>query len=98
MEILYYVISGFLGGGILSYFMWDKALKSKKIKIVSEAEAEGEVIKKDKILQAKEKFLQLKSDHEEYITEKNIKVNNFEAKIKQRETAINQRREELTRN
>ncbi len=97
MEIIY-AISGFLGGGVLSYFMWDKALHSKKKKIVTEAEAEGEVIKKDKILQAKEKFLQLKSDHEEYITEKNIKVNSFESKLQQRETGINQRREELTRN
>ena len=96
MEIIY-LISGFLGGGTISYFMWDKALKSKKRKIVDGAEAEGEVIKKDKILQAKEKFFQLKSEHEEYINEKNTKINNFETKIKQRETAINQRREELNR-
>ncbi len=96
MEIIY-AISGLLGGGVLSYFMWDKALKSKKSKIVSEAIAEGEVIKKDKILQAKEKFLQLKSEHEEYINEKSSKVNNFEAKLKQRETSINQRRDELNR-
>jgi len=96
MEIIY-AIAGFLGGGVLSYFMWDKALQSKKTKIVTEAEAQGEVIKKDKILQAKEKFLQLKSDHEEYIAEKNVKVNSFEAKLKQRETGLNQRREELTR-
>lgn len=96
MEIIY-AIAGFLGGGVLSYFMWDKALQSKKSKIVTEAEAQGEIIKKDKILQAKEKFLQLKSDHEEYIAEKNVKVNSFEAKLKQRETGLNQRREELTR-
>ena len=96
MEIIY-AISGLLGGGVLSYFMWDKALKSKKTKIVSEAVAEGEVIKKDKILQAKEKFLQLKSEHEEYINEKSSKVNNFEAKLKQRESSINQRRDELNR-
>lgn len=97
MEIILYVIAGFFGGGVLSYFMWDKALHSKKRKIVTEAEAEGEVIKKDKILQAKEKFLQMKSDHEEYIAEKNSKVNAFEAKLKQRETGLNQRREELNR-
>jgi len=96
MEIIF-AISGFLGGGVLSYFLWDKALKSKKTKIVSEAVAEGEVIKKDKILQAKEKFLQLKSEHEEYINEKNSKVNNFESKLKQRETGLNQRRDELNR-
>ena len=97
MEIILYVIAGILGGGVLSYFMWDNALHSKKRKIVTEAEAEGEVIKKDKILQAKEKFLQMKSDHEEYIAEKNSKVNAFEAKLKQRETGLNQRREELNR-
>lgn len=92
-----YAIAGLLGGGVLSYFMWDKTLKGKKRKIIGEAEAEGEVIKKDKILQAKEKFLQLKSEHEEYINEKNGKINSFETKLKQRETAINQRRDELNR-
>ena len=54
MEIIYAII-GLLGGGVLSYFIWDKALKSKKMKIVTEAEAEGEVIKKDKILQLGER-------------------------------------------
>ena len=97
MELILYFLSGLLGGSVLSYFMWDKALKSKKTKIVSEAVAEGEVIKKDKILQAKEKFLQLKSEHEEYINEKSSKVNNFEAKLKQREAGLNQRRDELNR-
>ena len=42
MEIIY-AISGLLGGGVLSYFMWDKALKSKKKKIVSEAVAEADL-------------------------------------------------------
>jgi ribonuclease Y len=97
MEIILYALAGFLGGGTLSYFMWDKALHNKKRKIITEAEAEGEVIKKDKILQAKEKFLQMKADHEEYIAEKNNKINSFETKVKQRETALNQRREELNR-
>jgi ribonuclease Y len=31
----------------------------------------AEVIKKDKILQAKEKFLQLKAEHEAHINERN---------------------------
>ena len=31
---------------------------------VKEAEAEGEMIKKEKLLQAKEKFIQLKSEHD----------------------------------
>ncbi len=90
-------IAGFVGGGILAYFIWDNAIKSKKKKILGEAQTEGEVIKKDKILQAKEKFLQLKSDHEKYINEKNGKIAGFENKLKQRETSINQNREDLNR-
>ena len=59
-------VIAFLAGGALSYFLWNLALGKKKKKIIREAEAESEVIKKDKILQAKEKFLQLKSEHEKY--------------------------------
>lgn len=96
MEILY-VISGFLGGGVLSYFLWDKAVQGKKRKIISEAESEGEVIKKDKILQAKEKFLQLKAEHEKYINEKSSRIGILENKIKQKEAAMLQRRDEVQR-
>ena len=97
MEIILYVVSGFLGGGVLSYFLWDKAILGKKRKIIGEAEVEAEVIKKDKILQAKEKFLQLKAEHEKYINEKNNKINAVENKLKQKETVFLQRKEELQR-
>ncbi len=96
MEILY-AIAGLVVGGALSYFLWDKSILGKKNKILSEAEAEGEVIKKDKILQAKEKFLQLKADHEKYINDKNNKVNSLENKLKQREASFLQRKDELNR-
>jgi len=97
LEILIGAAAGFVGGGALAYFIWDKALKRKKQDIVAEAQAEGEVIKKDKILQAKEKFLQLKSEHERYIHEKGNSINHLENKLKQRETVLNQRRDELQR-
>jgi ribonuclease Y len=96
MEILY-VISGFLGGAVLSYFLWDKAINGKKRKILSEAEAEAEVIKKDKILQAKEKFLQLKAEHEKYINEKNNKIAALENKVKQKESTFLQSKNEFQR-
>ena len=91
------VIAGFLGGGTLSWFLWDKALKSRKLKIVREAEAEGEVIKKDKMLQAKEKFLHLKAEHEKQVNERNQKVVALENKMKQRETVLQQQRNDLQR-
>ena len=46
-------------------------LKGQKEEIIKKAELEAESIKKEKIFQAKEKFLQLKSEHEQYINEKN---------------------------
>lgn len=88
-------VAGFLGGGTLSYFMWDKALRNRKTKILQAAETESEVIKKEKMLQAKEKYLQLKTEHEKYINERNQKVIVLENKLKQRETAANQQRTEL---
>ena len=100
MSIISFVIgitAGFLGGGALAYFLWNKALHSKKSKIIAEAQAEGEVIKKDKILQAKEKFLQIKSDHEKYIQEKSADVNERESQLKQKDNQLNQRREELNK-
>lgn len=85
-------------GGILSYFIWDNALKKKRQNIVKDAETEAEVIKKDKILQAKEKFLQLKSEHEKFINERNNKLAQAENKFKQKDLALSQRIEEYQRN
>ena len=97
INLIFAVAAGFVGGGGLAYFAWNKALKAKKRKIVAEGMAEAEVIKKDKILQAKEKFLQLKSEHERYINEKNSTLSNLENKHKQRESTLNQRRDEINR-
>lgn len=84
-------------GGFMSYFLWDKALKSKSRKIIKEAEAEAEVIRKDKILQAKEKFLQLKGEHEREINERSNKLITAENKFKQKEISLSQKIEENQR-
>ena len=72
-EIIIGVIAFIVGGGI-AFFMGRMTLKNKAKNILVEAESEAEMIKKDKILQAKEKFLQLKSEHEKNINEKNSRV------------------------
>jgi ribonuclease Y len=87
----------FIGGAIISYFMWNLALKQKSNSIINDATNEAEVIKKDKILQAKEKFLQLKSEHEKYINERNNKLATAENRFKQTETLLSQRIEESQR-
>ena len=96
MEVIIGVIA-FLAGGSIAYFIGRKSLLGKARNILKEAEAEAEMIKKDKILQAKEKFIQLKADHEQTINERNNKVLMAENRIKQREATISQRIEELQR-
>ncbi|MBN2612746.1 MAG: ribonuclease Y [Bacteroidales bacterium] len=98
--MLKFLITGafsFTGGAAISYFIWQIALRHKKEQIVKDAETEAEVIKKDKMLQAKERFLQLKSDHEKFINERNSKMTIAESRIKQKETQLSQKIEETQR-
>ena len=94
MEIIIGILA-FLGGGIGAWVITQTALKSRATKIVKEAEVEAEVIRKEKNLQAKEKFLQLKSDFERDFNDRNSKLLANENRIKQKELAANQRAEEL---
>lgn len=84
-------------GVALMYLLNHTIMKRRSTILLKEAEAEAEVIKKDKILQAKEKFLQLKAEHEKVINEKNQRLLAAENKMKQREGNISQRFEEVQR-
>ena len=97
MKTLLAGAASFVGGGIISYLIWQTALKRRIKRTIRESEIEAEVIKKDKILQAREKFLQLKAEHEKYITEKNSKMAITETRLKQKETSLSQRFEENQR-
>lgn len=84
-------------GGVISYVLFNKVITKRKDKIIREAEAEAEVLRKDKILQAKEKFLLMRAEHEKVVNEKNTRILQAENKIKQKELQINQRLEEYQR-
>src|ERR1700761_89350 len=64
-------------------------------KIVADAQVAAENLKKEKLLEAKEKFVQLKAEHDRDVLEKNRKLNDGEARIKQKEQGINQKLENL---
>ena len=86
-----------VAGIVVTAIVYQTFLRRKRANTIREAETEAEVIKRDKILQAKEKFLQLKSEHEKYINEKNQKILVTENKIKQRETLLSTKFEEIQR-
>lgn len=84
-------------GGAASFLFFKKGLKKKCDAIIKDAEAEAEVIKKNKLLEVKEKFLNKKADLEKEVALRNQKIQQAENKIKQRELVLNQRQEELQR-
>jgi ribonuclease Y len=74
----------------------DQALEKSKL-ILKEAEIAAENIKKDKILEAKEKILKMKSEFEEEANRKKNQIITNEQKIKQREQTISKEIETLKR-
>ena len=63
--------------------------------IISKAKSEGENIKKNKIFQAKERFLELKSEHEKVILSRDKKMAESEKRTQDKESQISS---ELSKN
>jgi ribonuclease Y len=72
-----------------------KNAKKEAESILKEANHEGESIKKDKILQAKEKFIELKSEHEKVILSRDKKIAEAEKRTRDKESQVSS---ELARN
>lgn len=96
IEIIIGLGGAFIGAGI-SYYMWDLALKKKRESMIKDAENQSKVIREKKILQAKERFIQLKSEHDKQVNERNQKIAVSENRLKQKESTVNQRKDELNR-
>src|SRR5450755_3220505 len=64
-------------------------------KILSEAQLSAENLKKEKLLEAKERFVQLKSEHEKEVLERNRRIADSEIRVKQKEQGITQKLESL---
>ncbi len=94
MEILL-CVGCLLVGGFVTWLMMMTAFKKRSTKIIQEAEAQAEVTKKDKILQAKEKALAIKAENEKEINSRNQKMAAAENRIRQREAQLKTSFDEL---
>ncbi|MCO4821992.1 MAG: ribonuclease Y [Flavobacteriaceae bacterium] len=65
-----------------------KGAKKDAASILKEAKHDGESLKKDKILQAKEKFIELKSEHEKVILSRDKKMAEAEKRTRDKESQI----------
>jgi ribonuclease Y len=91
-------------GAVAGYVFFRKVLKKyekeaeeKANLIIKEAEINAENIKKDKILEAKEKFLKLKAEFEDEANKKKNLIISNETKLKQREQNISKQMEQVQR-
>ena len=71
------------------------SIRKRREAALKEAEAEGEMIKKERILQAKEKFIQLKSEYDRQVNERNQKIAQSEQRAKQIENNLQNQQRDL---
>jgi len=64
--------------------------KREATAMIREAKVEAEILKKDKILQAKEKFIELKSEHEKVIITRDKKITEAEKRVRDKESQVSQ--------
>jgi ribonuclease Y len=85
---------GVIVGAGAAWFLLNSVLNKKRENILAEAAKEGETLKEKKMLQAKERFLELKSQHEKEVQERNKKVQQGEDRIKSKERELSQQIEQ----
>lgn len=94
MEIVVGVI-GIVIGAVIAWYLTGKAANSRAQNILSDAEKDAEVIRKNKLLEAKEEIISMKAEAEKQANARTSKIQITENRLKQREMSLNQRQEEL---
>lgn len=94
------LIAGILLGKILFAKNTKQLLENAKEQaqqIISDAQSKAETVKKEKQLEAKEHFVQLKAEHEKTVVQRNQKLSDAENRFKQKEQSINQKDQNVER-
>lgn len=100
MTITIQILSAAIGGAFLGVVILQLVQRSKaqnKIKkseqqakrILKKAHQESDRIKKDKMLQAKERFIELKAEHEKVIFNREKKISEIEKRAREKESTLN---------
>ena len=91
------IVASLAIGGVVAIAISRHIDKAKGKGIIDEAKLEAEMIKKNKIIEAKEAEMAIKSEAEKTANARLAKVQTAEAKLKQREMQMNQQQSELQR-
>jgi len=82
-------------GFVAGYFIKLKVVQKKADEIINIAEEKAEVIRKNKILEAREKYMKLKNEFEKKTKEKNTRLQRYETKLHKFEKNVNLAKEEI---
>jgi ribonuclease Y len=104
ITLLVAALGGLIAGVIIGRILLKKVFSSEEQKtkdqaniLLKEAELQAETIKKDKIIEAKEQFLKLKTDFEDEVNRKKSQVINNENRLKQKEQHLSRQIEQNKR-
>lgn len=92
------LIAGVLGGKFIFAKNTQKQIddaRSEAKRILADSQHEAETLKKEKMLEAKEKFVQMKADHDRDVLQRTQKLSESENRVKQREQSISQKESNL---
>src|SRR6187401_1750706 len=88
------IILGIIAGKLLFSKNTKKHVAEAEIlaqSILKQAQLQAETLKKEKLLEAKERFVQLKAEHDKETLDRNRKLGDAENRTKQKEVSINQK-------
>ena len=90
-------VVGLLIGLVGGYVLWQNALKKRSALMITEAKKEAEQIKKDKALEAKERFLNLKEEHERAVQKRDQKLAERQNSFREKDERLKKSIEEYTK-
>jgi len=93
MEIILIVLIALVVGAGGSFVL----LRFVNKRAIQEAASEAELLKKNKLIEVKEKFIGLKAEHEQKVEERNAKIQVIELRLQQKEMQLNQKQGDVQR-
>ena len=96
-NILIGAIIGVLIGGALVFVVWNLFLGKTYKRTLAEADKAGNVLKEQKLLEAKERISRMQSDLDRQANQRNQKIQQNEQRIKQQQQQLQQKQSELDR-
>jgi ribonuclease Y len=91
------LIGGVIAGFVMANSRLNKSSVLEKENLIKQAELKAETMKQEKMLQAKEKFLQLKAEHDKMVNERNQQLSLLENKAKQRDAELAKKVEDFSK-